>query len=294
MSPAETISSSCKINLRLKVTRKRADGYHELDTIFVPLPFPADNIVIKEQARSGVSFFSPAFPDVPAENNLAVKAALSYAAAAGIEPHWHIGLDKTVPVAAGLGGGSADAAAVLKLLDTRYKAVNRSELEKIAVKLGADVPFFLWNRPMRARGIGEKLEEFALPDNMPEILMIFPGFPVSARWAYQALAKENIFPDEGVTAEDFRKAFAHPEGADWEYLVRNDLAFAVREKFPLVEIIRKALLDNGAWCAQVSGSGSSLFALFPDTETAGKAAAALRQSALGTAYTRIFTGGREW
>ena len=294
MSFSSAISSCCKINLRLKVTRKRSDGYHELDTIFVPLPFPADNIVIREQGRSGVSFFSPAFPDVPSENNLAVKAALSYAASAGIEPHWHIELDKRVPVAAGLGGGSADAAAVLKLLDSRYKAVSAPELDKIAVKLGADVPFFLWNRPMRALGIGEKLEEFALPENMPEIVIVFPGFPISARWAYQALAKENIFSDDGVSAEDYREAFAHPECADWEYLVRNDLAFAVREKFPLIEIIRKSLLDDGAWCAQVSGSGSSLFALFPDTESAEKAAVALRNSALGTPCTRIFTGGKEF
>ena len=96
MSFSETISSSCKINLRLKVTRKRSDGYHELDTIFVPLPFPADNIVIKEQEESGVSFFSPEFPDLPAENNLAVKAALSYASAAGISPRWHIEDRKSV------------------------------------------------------------------------------------------------------------------------------------------------------------------------------------------------------
>ena len=192
MSFSETISSSCKINLRLKVTRKRSDGYHELDTIFVPLPFPADNIVIKEQEESGVSFFSPEFPDLPAENNLAVKAALSYASAAGISPRWHIELEKSVPVAAGLGGGSADAAAVLRLLDRRYRALPEEKLAELAVKLGADVPFFLKNRPMRARGIGEELENFVLPENMPEILIVFPGFPISARWAYQALAKDII------------------------------------------------------------------------------------------------------
>ncbi len=294
MSFVEAISSSCKINLRLKVTRKRCDGYHELDTIFLPLPFPADDIVIREQEDAGVSFSSPEFPDCPAENNLAVKAALSYAFAAGISPRWHIELKKTVPVAAGLGGGSADAAAVLRLLDRRYRALPEEKLAEIALELGADVPFFLKDRPMRARGIGEKLEEFVLPENMPEILIVFPGFPISARWAYQALAQENIFPDDGVTAEDYRTAFAHPERADWEYLVRNDLAFAVWEKFPLAGIIRDALMKSGAWCVQISGSGSSLFALFPDTETASAAAAGLRKSKSGNPYTRIFTGGKEW
>lgn len=283
-----------KINLRLKVTARRADGYHELDTIFYPLDFPADKIALYDSGTSGVTFDCEAFPDLPAENNLAVRAALRYAERAGITPNWHITLDKKLPIAAGVGGGSSDAAAVLRSLNEVYNKISEDELAEIAVKLGADVPFFLKKRPMRATGIGEKLVDFELPGNMPEILLIYPGFPVSAKWAYQHLEAEHIGQDAGATPADYRRAFAEPDKADWEYLVRNDLAFALWKKFPLCTLLKNFILARDAWTVQISGSGSSLFALFPDKESAAKCASELRESDFGNSYTRIFTGGKEW
>lgn len=283
-----------KINLRLKVTARRPDGYHELDTVFYPLNFPADEITLYENNADGVSFECAAFPDVPAENNLAVRAALRYAERAGITPRWHITLDKKLPIAAGVGGGSSDAAAVLSLLNETYGRLTEDETAGIAVKLGADVPFFLKKRPMRATGIGEKLTCFELPENMPEILLVYPGFPVSAKWAYQHLETQYIGQDAGVTAEDFKNAFARPEKANWEYLVRNDLAFALWKKFPLCTLLKDFIMERGAWTVQISGSGSSLFALFPDSASAAECAAGLRASDFGDPYTRIFTGGKEW
>ena len=204
-------------------------------------------------------------------------------------------MDKVLPVAAGVGGGSSDAAAVLRLLDQLYGKLTETELAEIAVTLGADVPFFLTRRPMRATGIGEKLTDFVIPGKMPEILLVFPGFPVSAKWGYSALDPAHIGTDAGVDENDFAEAFDHPENADWEYLVRNDLAFALWDKFPLCRLLKQFMLENGAWCAQISGSGSSLFALFPERSAAAECADKLRRSELGSAScTRIFTGGKEW
>ncbi len=287
-------SANGKINLRLKVTARRPDGYHDLDTVFYPLDFPADEILLYEKDSGGVSFDCEAFPGIPAENNLAVRAALCYAERAGIAPDWHITLDKKLPVAAGVGGGSSDAAAVLRALNDIYGKLNEVELSDIAVKLGADVPFFLKKRPMRATGIGEKLIYFELPEKMPEVLLVYPGFPVSAKWAYQHLETQYIGFDAGVAADDYSRAFAEPDKADWEYLVRNDLAFALWKKFPLCTLLKKFMLARKAWTVQVSGSGSSLFALFPDKESAEQCAGEMRKSDFGNPYTRIFTGGKEW
>ena len=289
-----TADAGGKINLRLKVTARRPDGYHELDTIFYPLKHPADKIALYENDRTGVSFECAMFSDVPAEKNLAVRAARSYAERAGITPAWHITLEKNLPVAAGVGGGSSDAAAVLQLLNDHYGKLSETDLADIAVNLGADVPFFLKRRPMRATGIGENLTDFELPETMPEILLVNPGFPVSAKWAYQHLDLKHIGCDAGVTAGDYKEAFANPGSADWEYLLRNDLAFALWKKFPLCRVLKKFMLEQKAWAVQISGSGSSLYALFPNADSAKKCAVELRNSDFGNPYTRIFTGGKEW
>ena len=294
MNLAGEVSCGCKINLRLKVTGKRSDGYHEIDSVFVPLAFPSDRVAVYESSPGKISFACDAFPQGDAERNLAVRAAAHYASAAGIVPQWHIVLEKNIPVAAGLGGGSSDAAAVLSLLNRKYQALDDEKMLELSSGLGADVPFFLKNVPQRATGIGEKLEDFALPENMPEVMIVFPGFPVSAKWAYRALKPEYIFPDAGVSASSYQTAFADPENADWENLLRNDLAFAFFEKFPLAGMVKDFLETHGAWTAQISGSGSSLYALFPDSETSSRAAGALRESPMGNKYLRIFSGGREW
>lgn len=283
-----------KINLRLKVTARRPDGYHELDTLFYPLDFPADRVVIDFAAPSGISFeCSREIPGV-GQQNLAFLAAERYAVRAAVEPHWKIFLDKIIPVAAGCGGGSSDAAAVLRLLNEHYRILSGTELAELALTLGADVPFFLERRPLRATGVGEIFEDFQIPGKMPEILVVYPGFPVSAKWAYQALNADIIGRGKTVVPEDYTAAFADPYHADWEELVRNDLAVALWKKFPLCRMLKRFIMERGAWCVQVSGSGSSLFALFGDAQTAMMCAGALRQSRFGNSCTRIFTGGKEW
>ena len=294
MSFSVEISAGCKINLRLKVTSVRSDGYHDLDTIFLPVSFPCDRISMDFSAGEGIAFECDAFSSQESGTNLAVKAAQLYADKARIAPQWKISLDKHIPIAAGVGGGSSDAAGVLKLLNDHFQKFSSSELAELALSLGADVPFFLEKRPVRARGVGEKFSDFVIPGKMPEILLVYPGFPVSAKWAYQALDPLYIGEGKTVAPEDYAAAFASPEKADWDELLRNDLAFALWKKFPLCRVIKYFILDHGGWCVQFSGSGSSLFALFGDSGSAAGCAANLRQSVFGSSCTRIFTSNKEW
>ena len=293
-SAAASLCAGGKINLRLKVTARRPDGYHELDTIFLPFEFPFDRIGIDFDAAKGISLCCDSPETGDARSNLAFRAAELYAERTGIVPQWKISLEKGIPVAAGCGGGSSDAAAVLTLLNRQYRLLTENELSESALILGADVPFFLKRRPLRATGIGEKFEEFPLPEKMPEIMVVYPGFPVSAKWAYQALQSRYIGIGQTITSADYLAAFADPEHADWDELLRNDLAFALWEKFPLLRMLKQFIAARGAWGVQISGSGSSIFALFGDAASASECAGALRRSGFNTPFTRIFAGGKEW
>ncbi len=261
MSWHKSAGCGCKINLRLKVTAKRPDGFHELSTLFYPLDEPGDMLEVSG-GTPGMSLRVPGFPELENEKNLVWRAAEAYSLAAGVSSEWHFVLHKKTPFAAGLGGGSADAGAVLKLLNDHYQALSPEDLSRIALPLGADVPFFLERKAAWATGVGEKLEFLPEPVKIPEVVIVFPGFPVSAKWAYTHLAPEYIGVDGSEIKESFKQAFSAPESADWQSLCRNDLAFALWKKFPLLRIIREELIAAGAAAVQVSGSGSSLFALF--------------------------------
>jgi 4-diphosphocytidyl-2-C-methyl-D-erythritol kinase len=291
MSWSEQINCGCKINLRLKITAKRADGFHELSTLFYPLDCPGDILEVSG-GDPGMSLSVPGFTELEGSGNLVLKAAGLFAERSGIAPQWHWVLHKKAPIAAGVGGGSADAAAALRLLNNHYQAFDEKTLAEIAVSIGADVPFFLARKPAWATGIGEVLEIVEEDFAVPEVLIVYPGFPVSAKWAYTHMAKELISPDEPDIKARFMAAFAAPESADWDFLCRNDLAPALWEKFPLLGLLRDELSAAGALTVQVSGSGSSLFALF--NGNAAAAAEKLHDKFGGMAGLRIFTGGREW
>ncbi len=292
MSWRDTDFCGSKINLRLKVTSRREDGFHELSTLFLPLDFPGDVVEIKENS-GGISLEVPAFPELAGENNLVTKAAKLYADRSGIAPQWDIVLHKKTPVAAGLGGGSADAAGVLRLLNRRYGSFDEKTLAEMALTLGADCPFFLHRKPSWAEGIGEKFSRIETKILLPEILIVYPGFPTSAKWAYTHLTKELISPEDADIKERFEEAFADWKSADWTNLCRNDLAPAVFKKFPLLELLKQKLAAAGAITVQLSGSGSSLFALFDHgaAVTAAKSLAAEYRNFYGM---RIFTGGKEF
>ncbi len=270
-------NSPAKVNLRLKVTSRRSDGYHELDTLFIPLSSPADKLTINIISHdSGISLNSsdsglPTGPD-----NICCKAVQAYLKASGIKAGVSIELKKIIPVAAGLGGGSSNAAAVLSALNEHFQALPVEKLMAVAVSIGADVPFFINGRPATAQGIGEQLDYLDFDAAQIPVLVAAPDFPVSAAWAYQHLTPENIGPAGNETVD----MVAAVKVSDWEKvasLIHNDLAFALYDKFPIMTVLKAILLDSGALNAEVSGSGPSMFAIYPDKDTCRKAAEAVKQ-----------------
>ena len=252
-------NTPAKINLYLDVVGKRDDGYHEIQTLFLPLAAPADTIAVTELAQTGLELHCehPAVPD--GEGNLCRKAATAFAVAAGCEPRWHIVIEKRIPVAAGMGGGSADAAAVLQMLDELQKNVLPAErLHEIAAQLGADVPFFLNPVPALANGIGDVLRPLAVCISLP-LVLVSPGFPITAAWAYANLDRTKR--PHPPSLERLQQALAAGDRDTIADCAWNALEFAAYDKFPMLEMIRELLLSKGCTAAHVTGSGPAVFGL---------------------------------
>jgi len=272
-----SIETPCKTNLFLAVEGRMPDGYHLISTLFVPvLDGPRDTVSIDFDAPPGIAFES-SNAELSGQGNLCCKAAKAYFDAAHSEASVCIKLEKRIPVAAGLGGGSSDAAATLLLLNRKLALFDAERLREIAVGLGADVPFFLDPRPSQAGGVGELLEPLTFEAALPPLLIAFPRFPISAAWAYKNLdwaaarADSRSIGDaiDALRSADFVRSAS---------LLRNDLSHAVRAKFPLIGMIERSLLDAGALGAQVSGSGSSVFGAFRSASARDEARAFFKNS----------------
>lgn len=238
----------------------------------MPLANPADEIEIDFGASPGISIICD-LPEVPCdEHNLCYKAAAGYAGACGISPDWEISISKNIPVAAGMGGGSSDAAAVLRILNEKYRKLTHAELTAIALRCGADVPFFLAPRPALASGIGNVFEYPELDFPAIPLLLINPGFPISAEWAYKNLSADNISELRDGYEQEILAALQEADLEKLSELIINDLAFACYKKFPVLEILRAELLESGAAAAEITGSGPTLFALFENPDKRDKSA----------------------
>ena len=254
------MKAPAKINLFLKVTGVRDDGYHTLENVYLPIPELYDDISLEANDGLGVSIKQLAGPVVPTDRtNLCMKAADAFATVTGLCPNVTILLSKRIPIAAGLGGGSSDAAAVLKLLNDHCgKPLSDEKLHDIAVKLGADVPFFLNPMPALGLGIGEILSPKELNCRMP-LLIVTPNFQLPVAWSFNHLKS---FPQDSQPQLD--ACLKAMKDGDIEAIAancRNDLEHAVFEKFPILQIIREAMIAAGALTVHLSGSGPSLFAI---------------------------------
>ena len=250
-----------KINLGLEVLRKRADGYHEINTCFVPISI-YDEIFIAQDDELTVETQGRAY--ISQEKNLCFKAAQMLRDKFGITTGAKIQLRKNIPTGAGLGGGSSDAAFTLLSLDSLWNTqASKQELTEIAGKLGSDVPFFLMNGVAIGSGRGEVLTpiQFYLPF---WIVIVYPKIHVST-----AIAYSGIVPNDNPT--NYRTLFTPDKIVSAEMLekcVRNDFEVSVFAKHPVLASIKQNLRDNGALFSMMSGSGSSLFGLFSDEQTA--------------------------
>ena len=262
-----------KVNLSLAVTARRPDGYHDLDSLFYPFRDPSDVIRLEDAPEgSGVTIRcdAPGVPPEP-EKNLCGKAVFAYCKTAGMDvPALAIHLEKHIPVAAGMGGGSADGATVLRLLQERFRALSQERLENVAFSLGADVPFFLNPRPSHITGAGEHHTPVeGLPEHLP-LLLAAPQFPVSAAWAYRHtdLARAISMPPATNKLIDALRRRDYESAARF---MRNDLEHALFDKYPLLVLLRRFLLEHGALRVMISGSGPTLLALFRDDAAAKSA-----------------------
>ncbi|HEX9906532.1 MAG TPA: 4-(cytidine 5'-diphospho)-2-C-methyl-D-erythritol kinase [Propylenella sp.] len=262
-----------KINLALHVTGRRADGYHLLDTIAV-FADVGDRIEIVADDRRGLALSGPFAGDAPADDaNLARRAADAFAAACRGEPSVSIRVEKNLPAGAGLGGGSADAAAVLLGL-TRLlrRGAPPPDLMAIGLALGADVPMCLAGHALRAQGIGEQIEPLA---NWPELplVLIWPGRALSTAAVFAALPRKANPP----LAEPWPAATA-AEAAAWLGDCRNDLEAPALALAPEIGDVLHALRgSSGCLLARMSGSGSACFGLYGERSAAEAAAAAIRR-----------------
>lgn len=249
------IFSNCKINLGLRVLRKRADGYHDLETVFYPIPFH-DVIEVIRIEQPPMQFSSSGITvDVAPEQNLCMKAyaLLSrYVEVPPVQLHLH----KNIPSGAGLGGGSANAAFTLKLLNTKLNlGLSTEQLLDMALQLGSDCPFFIVNQPCFAAGRGELLEPVDLSQlKQYKIAIVNPGIHISTAWAFSKLTPEAGGPS-------VKEIIQQPVGT-WRQQLVNDFEEVVFAEHPALRDIKIKMYRHGAVYAAMSGSGSAMYGLF--------------------------------
>jgi 4-diphosphocytidyl-2-C-methyl-D-erythritol kinase len=259
-----------KLNLCLKIVGKLPDGYHLVDSLMVAVSLYDEIRIHRSKKRVGISLQCD-HPEVPrGEKNIVFQAARLLLEANKIDEGVRIVIRKRIPIGSGLGGGSSDAAATLLGLDRLFRLnSSRKTLARLASRLGADVPFFVEGSPARARGKGDRLTAVnGFPTTW--FVILYPGFPVSTAWAYRRFDKLT----KGVTNTSIT---AYLKKKDWMGLLSNDLERATVARYPKLALLKKRLIDEGAKGALMSGSGSSVFGVFPSAEAARSAYHRLRK-----------------
>lgn len=250
----------CKINLGLRVTARRPDGYHDIETLFYPVRGLRDAVeVLRNPGAPGTVEFSDSglTVDCVPEKNLCVKAfELMHATfpeqiADGLKIHLH----KTIPFGAGLGGGSADATAVLRAIDGMYGLnLPLPQLETLAGKLGSDTVFFLHDGPMLGTGRGEQLQPYALDLSGWWLVLVKPEVKISTAEAYSlVMPQEQKVPLPEILQKPVE---------NWREMLVNDFEKPLFARFPVLGEIKSQLYKQGAVYASMSGSGSTVFGLF--------------------------------
>ncbi len=243
----------CKINLGLSIINKREDGFHNLETIFVPCKEIFDVIEINESSQFSLTVFNADF-EVKPEDNLCTKAFRLLAQAYSI-PDIEIKLSKNIPSGAGVGGGSGNAAAVLMMLNEMFSLqISEEQMAHYALQLGSDVPFFLKNSNMFATGRGEILTPCPIDLSHTKIEMACPKVHISTKEAFSnIIIKDN--------RNDLQQAILAPKN-EWKNLIFNDFEPYAFAKFPELKKMKENFYNRGAYYAAMSGSGSAIFGLF--------------------------------
>ncbi len=242
---------NAKINLGLDVLKKRGDGYHEISSVFYPVKELYD---ILEIVPSDDFSFSSSGIEIPGKSNICVEAfkiLKNYFKIGNVKIHLH----KLIPIGAGLGGGSADGAFVLKALSTLFDLqLSNTELEKYALQLGADCPFFIENTSKYVAGIGEKMVAIDLDLSEFELKFIFPDLHISTAEAYAGVTPH-------IPEYNLLDTIKYPID-NWKEEVQNDFEVSAFAKYPQLAKMKAKLYADGAIYASMTGSGSVIYGVF--------------------------------
>jgi len=314
------LESPAKVNLRLEILKRREDGYHELRTVFQKISLH-DTLSFSLRKGRGVSITAD-HPKLPVgKKNLVYRAVQSMLKVSGYRGGVHVEIEKRIPLGAGLGGGSSNAATTMKALNQLLEMnLPEKELMRMGLEIGADVPFFFLESAAIGSGVGERLKKVKLPNLW--YVLIYPNFEVSTRWAYQnfVLARSagrnirfrdgaekhrsgstlNLRPElsprgksqpSGYGAERLTKQQFHinlhkflktPDGIS--RILLNHLEALVSKKYPQIGIMKKALLSAGALGALMTGSGPTVFGLFQEAKSAARAYEKIRRMVRGKGW----------
>jgi len=255
---------NAKINLGLNIVERRPDGYHNIETVFYPVPLTdVLEIVPADGGEASLNCYGNGV-DCPPEKNLVMRAYRLMQAQYGLPPV-AIHLYKHIPDGAGLGGGSSDAAHAIMMLNTMFDLhIPNNDMAAMAATLGADCAFFIYNRPMLATGIGDRLSPIDVDLQGKVLLLVKPPVGVDTRTAYS-----RVTPQAPVTS--LAHILSRPVDS-WDGLLVNDFEPSVFAALPQLWLIKAALYDAGAQYAAMSGSGSTVFGLFDSDKLAATAA----------------------
>jgi len=271
-----TFRAYAKINLGLLVLRKRADGYHDIETIFHRVNL-WDDISLRPSRDLAVESSSTEIPGD--ERNICFKAARLVREHLGIGKGATLSIGKRIPVGAGLGGGSADAAGVLLHLPGFWgEHIDEGHLVQMALELGSDVPYFMKEGSARARGRGEHLTYFTL-DIPYVILLCTPAISISTAWAYQHVRPR----DRSMDLRDIAEGGMRDPGHLRELV--NDFEEPVFTAHPAIREVKQAMLDMGAVFSSLSGSGSTVYGMFGEVAAAREASSTLTSRGYRTSIT---------
>ncbi|TMI93578.1 MAG: 4-(cytidine 5'-diphospho)-2-C-methyl-D-erythritol kinase [Bacteroidetes bacterium] len=244
---------NCKINLGLNIVKKRDDGYHDIETVFFPVHLKDSlEIIEKEKFEFSTSGFSI---EGEQDKNLCIKAydllKKDFPQLPAVQMHLH----KAIPMGAGLGGGSADGAFTLKLLNKKFElSLSEKQLIKYSLQLGSDCPFFILNKPCFATGRGEILEQTVLDLSEYKFLVVHAPIHISTAWAFSTIKPlKSVKPIKQIIQQSI---------STWKAELINDFEKPVFTKYPEIKNIKDKLYDAGAIYASMSGSGSAVYGIF--------------------------------
>ena len=248
---------NCKINLGLNILQKRKDGYHDLETVFYPVPLNDILEIVTSEGKT--AFRNTGISGGEASDNLCLKAYHLLKKDFQQLPEIKMHLHKAIPVGAGLGGGSADAAFTLMLLNQKYNLnIGIGNLAGYASELGSDCPFFLLNSPCFATGRGEKMEKISLTLSSYKILLIHPGIHISTKELFSKIKPS--FPQKSI------KEIIQQPIETWKTELKNDFETIVLPEYEEIRQLKESLYQHNALYVSMSGTGSTIYAIFRQKE----------------------------